>query len=942
MTESAGTSPLLDSLDSSTGSAFPDQGMLYHPREVGPYRILSVLGEGGMGTVYAAEQSAPVRRRVAVKLIKLGMDTRDVIARFASERQALALMSHPNIAQVFEAGAGSQGQPYFVMELVDGVSLTRYCDAHSLSTGQRLELFAQVCDAVQHAHTKGVIHRDLKPGNVLVTEVDGRPVPKVIDFGVAKAVDQRSAEKTLFTQAGRMVGTPEYMSPEQAGPTSAGVDARTDVYSLGVMLYELLTGALPFEAASLRSAALAEVQRIIREVEPMRPSTRVTSMPGVDALPLARRRQETVATLAGALRRELEWVPMKAMRKDRDHRYRTASELADDVRNYLAGRPLIAGPETRTYLARKFLRRHRGPAVALAALASLLLGGVAATAWQATRATRAERVARRESDTAQRRFEDVRALASRMLSELLPEVGRLAGSTPATRRLVDMSLQYLSNLQAEASGDVPLMQDVAKAYTLLGDVQGNPYQKNIGDVPSAMQSYQRATDMLQRALAVSPRDAGLIDLLATADLKTGDVLELQGLRDQAVARYTAARTLYEQARTLKPDEIQSWSNPISADQRLAFDRLERGDVDGAVASFGADVRAAKAAAQKFPVREARDLVPPSLRAYANAQGRAAHFADAVVTLREEVALLEASRAQYPDDAGVQAGLAEACNSLAYMLLNQASDAAGAVEPMALAVSLFQHACDADPTDFSSLSDLAHALILQKEVFTRLGRYDEAGQAVQHAIDLLQRALLTAPSNGSIKKDLVVALGTKADLLEKRQDFAGSLGVRRQAIDLLNPLAAADPQNMTLQAGLAYVHREMSDTSVALQDFAAAAAEAREAVSIEERLVGQSPDDVGDIRGLIVSRRSLVTALDGIVTAPASTAAERAAARAQGRPLLYEIRREVDQLERRNAFSAENRAVYRELDQAERDFADPPPDRPKEPSGPSQPATAPGR
>jgi serine/threonine protein kinase len=927
MAQSDGTSPFFDSLNPARSA--DDHGAANHPLQVGPYRILSVLGEGGMGTVYEAEQLEPVRRRVAVKLVKLGMDTRDVIARFEAERQALAMMNHPNIAQVFDAGAGTSGRPYFVMELVEGTPLTGYCDARLLPTNRRLELFAQVCDAVQHAHTKGIIHRDLKPGNVLVAEVDGRPVPKVIDFGIAKAIDQQAAERTLFTELGRMVGTPEYMSPEQAGKPSADVDTRTDVYSLGVMLYELLTGTLPFEAATLRALAYAEMQRIICEVEPMRPSTRIASVPPADAAPLAGRRRETVASLAGALRRELEWIPLKAMRKDRDHRYRTASELADDVRNYLTGRPLLAGPETRAYQAWKFVRRHRGAAAVAASLLTLLIGGVAASSWQAARATSAERVASREKAdadvqraAAQRRFNDVRALSSRMLFDLLPDIDRLAGSTPATRKLVDMSLEYLSNLQAEASGDVQLMQDVAAAYIRLGDVQGNPHGKNIGDVPGAAKSYQRATNLVQKALAVAPNDPKSVDLQGMAELKTGDILVRQGLRDQALPHYTAARSLYAQVQTMQPDGFRAASNILIADQRLAVNKTESGDFAGAVTALRENVRASKALAERFPSKEARDFVPTVLHLLASAQGRADQYADAVVTIREEVALLDAAFTQGQDDAGVQHDLGNALVALAYMLLSQLGDAAGAVEPLDRAVHLLQHAYDADPNDQASLAGVARALNMQKEAMVLLHRDAEAEQAVGRAIDLLRLGLRTAPSDRMIKQNLILAFGNRADLLEKRQDLAGALEARREAVRTLMPLVEADPNNMTLQPGLAYMRRQTADTLLALKDYAAAVDEARVSVAIGERLVARNANDIISARGLIVAQRTLLAALAGVVAAPTSTPEQRAAARVEGRQLAGQIRKGVDRLKERNGLPLSNIAsVYTQLEQAERDFVD---------------------
>ncbi len=340
------------------------------------YKLLEKIGEGGMAVVYMAEQQRPVRRRVALKVIKLGMDTKQVIARFEAERQALALMDHPNIAQVFDGGATETGRPYFVMELVRGVSITEYCDKNRLNTRDRLELFNQVCSAVQHAHQKGIIHRDIKPSNVMVTLHDGKPVPKVIDFGIAKATNQRLTEQTLFTRYAQMIGTPEYMSPEQAEMSGLDVDTRTDIYSLGVLLYELLTGSTPFAGETLRSGGYAEMQRIIRETDPLKPSTKIRTL-GQTAGDVAQCRHTSPELLRKLIKGDLDWIVMKALEKDRTHRYETAHGLAQDIERHLRHEPILAGSPSTLYRIQKFVRRQRtqlitGSAVAVIVLALLV------------------------------------------------------------------------------------------------------------------------------------------------------------------------------------------------------------------------------------------------------------------------------------------------------------------------------------------------------------------------------------------------------------------------------------------------------------------------------------------------------------------------------------------------------------------------------------------
>ncbi len=401
---------------------------------IGRYKLLQQIGEGGCGVVYMAEQEEPVRRRVALKVIKLGMDTKSVIARFEGERQVLAIMDHPNIAKVFDGGATEAGRPYFVMELVRGVKMTDYCDGRKLSTQQRLELFMQVCRAVQHAHQKGIIHRDLKPSNILVTVNDGVAVSKVIDFGIAKATTgERFTDKTVFTAFEQFIGTPAYISPEQAEMTSLDIDTRSDIYSLGVLLYELLTGQTPFNARELLKAGIEEIRRTLRETEPARPSTRLSTLGAEDLTTMAKRRGLEAPKLVNLLRGELDWIVMKCLEKDRARRYETANGLAQDIQHFLANEPVAARPPSRLYEFQKAVRRHKVGFAATAAVIVALSLGLAMSTIEFSR----ERQSRRRANT--------EAAMSKEVTRVLKETLKAAGPGVARGRDATLLLEVLDH-----------------------------------------------------------------------------------------------------------------------------------------------------------------------------------------------------------------------------------------------------------------------------------------------------------------------------------------------------------------------------------------------------------------------------------------------------------------------------------------------------------------
>jgi len=499
-----------------------------HPsRMIGPYRLLQLVGEGGMGEVWLAEQTHPVRRQVALKVIKAGMDTAQVVTRFEAERQALALMDHPAIATVYDGGSTPEGRPYFAMEYVRGEPITAYCDRQRLTTQTRLELFMQVCEGVQHAHQKGIIHRDLKPSNVLVTIQDDHPVPKIIDFGVAKATAQHLTERTLYTELGVMIGTPEYMSPEQAEMSGLDIDTRTDVYALGVMLYELLTGALPFDRKELRQAGFAEIQRTIREKEPPKPSTRITQL-GPASTEAAANRHTEPRHLASELRGDLDWVTMKALEKDRTRRYQTANALAADVRHHLSHEPVSAGPPSTVYRARKFVRRHRFGVTAAATLVLLLV------AFGATMAVQAQRISR-ERDRANREAETAKQVSDFLVGmfEVAKPSEKSVNSITA-RELLDRGADRIQReLKAEPTVRVALL-------------------RTMGDVYMSLSLYPKAQSLYEDALIVQREISGPTSA-ATATAMTGVGRALGGQGQFADAERMFRESL-DIRRTLYGDE----------------------------------------------------------------------------------------------------------------------------------------------------------------------------------------------------------------------------------------------------------------------------------------------------------------------------------------------------------------------------------------------------
>jgi eukaryotic-like serine/threonine-protein kinase len=471
---------------------------------IGPYKLLQQIGEGGMGTVYMAEQAHPVQRKVALKLIKVGMDSRQVLARFEAERQALALMDHPNIAKVLDAGTSENGRPYFVMELVKGVPITGYCDEHHLTPRERLELFVPICQAVQHAHQKGIIHRDMKPSNVMVCIYDGRPVPKVIDFGVAKATGPKLTERTLYTEFGAIVGTFEYMSPEQSVLDQLDVDTRSDIYSLGVLLYELLTGTTPLERKRMKQVAILELLRLIREEEAPRPSARLRTTK--ELLSIAANRATEPKRLSGLLRGELDWIVMKALDKDRARRYETASAFAADVERYLKDEAVAACPPSFWYRLRKFARRNRGAVLAATAVLVTLVAGMVGTGWglvQAWRQTAAadksrdEEAAQRKHAQEQRNRAAAEAATARAVSDFL-QTDLLGTDSVGNRPLVGQGAQRDPNITV-----VKLLDRAAKAID--GKFAGQPLTEaairlTMGDTYRALGRYAEAQPHLERSV----------------------------------------------------------------------------------------------------------------------------------------------------------------------------------------------------------------------------------------------------------------------------------------------------------------------------------------------------------------------------------------------------------------------------------------------------------
>ncbi len=565
----------------------------------GRYTLVEVIGEGGMGSVYLASQGEPVKRQVALKLIKTGLDSRAVLARFDAERQALALMDHPNIARIYDGGLTPAGHPFFVMELVKGVPITEYCDQKRLSVNARLELFIAVCQAVQHAHQKGIIHRDLKPGNVLVTEVDGRPTPKVIDFGVAKATDVKLTEMSL-ADVGAIVGTPAYMSPEQADPSSMDIDTRTDVYALGVMLYELLTGSPPLSAKQFQRGAILEMLRMVREVDPPRPSTKLSS---AEALPnIAANRSIEPARLARLLQGELDWVVMKALEKDRTRRYETANGFARDIQRYLADDVVEARPPSRGYRLKKFVKRNKGQVIAASLVLLTLLAGIVGTSWGMWQANRAriaereradgERIAKIDAQRARDAEAKQRALADEQRDKAITSETKARDEAAKAQAINDFLTQDLLT-QAEPSNNavedkVTLLEVLDRAAANVGTrftrepELERSLRLTIARAYHGLASWEKAETQLRAALdAARKRDPKSAEAFAVQGL-LAHILFHRGRRDAEVVEMAEAAANGLE-RTLGADHAST----LTTLNNLGLLYLEAGKLPEAVALYGA-------------------------------------------------------------------------------------------------------------------------------------------------------------------------------------------------------------------------------------------------------------------------------------------------------------------------------------------------------------------
>ncbi len=721
------------------------------PRQIGPYRLLKELGQGGMGVIYEAIQEKPVHRRVALKLIKWGMDTRAIIGRFESERQALALMNHPNIAGVYDAGATREGRPYFAMELVRGEPINVYCDQNQLTVRERLDLFIDICEAVQHAHQKGIIHRDIKPSNILVTIQDDRPVPKIIDFGIAKATSQRMTERTVFTEFGQMIGTPNYMSPEQAGMTDTDIDTRTDVYSLGVVLYELLVGTRPFDDKSPLQTGFDEIRRRIREEEPVRPSTQLSRL-GEASTTAARNRQIDKRLLRHQLHGDLDWITMKALEKDRTRRYISASELAADIKRHLNNEPVMAGPPSAVYRAKKFVRRHRAGVAASALVLLAILTGITGMTIGIIRAKKAEKSAMEEAENA------------RQISDFLVQLfevsdpGESLGHDISAREVLDRGSEKIEReLQDQPLVQARLMDTMGKVYMALGLYdQAETYAKKALETRISILGDEHAE--VSRSL-----------------ISAADVLAKKGENDKAGSFYKRSLAITE--KIYGPDSLEM----ADTLNKLGYILLRQEDFDGATGSL----KRALEIHEKFLGPDNED-VADSLNRLGTVYYVQGKYAEAEPVFLRTLSIREKLYDEnHPKLAHTLSNL-----SLVRCALGQYS---GAKELLERALAIQEKVLGPDHTDIASvLSNLAWVL-------RNMDRPAEAKPYLERAIKIQEKAAPDNPELGRYIQNLGGVMQEMGDYQNAEIFMKRALAIRES---LLGPEHADTAESLQ---GLAYCY-----------------------------------------------------------------------------------------------------------------------------------------
>lgn len=758
--------------------------------EIWPYKPLSRLGEGGMGVVYLADQEHPVRRQVALKLIRPGADSRQVVARFEAERAALALMDHPNIAKVFDAGVTPSGRSYFVMELVRGVPITRYCDEHRLTLRDRLRLFVQVCLGVQHAHQKGIIHRDLKPSNVLVTVYDGKPVPKIIDFGLAKPTQRENPEETLLTQIGAIVGTPDYMSPEQADASRCDIDTRSDIYSLGVLLYELLTGTTPLQGKGADGRRLLEVLERLRDEEPTRPSARLGTSPELTVVAAARNVEP--ARLVGLVRGDLDWIVLKCLEKDRTRRYETSDGLAKDVERYLRYEPVEASPPSQSYRLRKFARRHRAALATAAAFVLLLLGGVAVSTWLAVRANDAEQKAVTERD----RKEDARGQARRALDQLTDEVVerlmvRQVQLTEEDRVFLRQVLAMHEEF-AHGEGDRPEVRaSTADARFRIGLIR-----HKLGEYHEAEEAYRSAANV-QRNLAAEFRDRPVYRSdLAKTHRRLGVLLRETGRPRDAEEVCTAAVDIMWKLDQDYPDRPEYRRDLAAGHTNLGNIQAATNRMKEAETSYRSAVdilRGLSAASLARP--EDRRLLAGSYQNLGNVYYQTNRFKqgeECYVNARDILQKLADEVSGHPDD---RRDLAKILGNLGAVYAST-QRRLQAEESFRNAANVIQKLADEYPTrpDYRSL--MASSRSNLGNLLTRLKRYPQAEEAYTAARAGYERLADDFPLVSEYQADLGKVLAGLAFLKSLGKDHAAASKLLKQASVRDQAALRVEPKNPT--------------------------------------------------------------------------------------------------------------------------------------------------